>query len=45
MPTGGLKIRITVEHPTAGVAIQVQRGRDQLLPSRSSRRASTFIWL
>src|SRR5262245_4107412 len=43
MLTGDLKIRITVEHPPAGVAIQVQRGRDGLLPpSRSSRQSSSY---
>ena len=40
---GDLRIRITVEHPPAGVAIQVQRRRDELLPpTRSSREAISF---
>lgn len=36
-------MRITVEHPPAEVAIQMQRGRDQLLPpTRSSRGSISF---
>jgi uncharacterized protein DUF5990 len=43
MSSGDLPIRITVERPPAGVAIQVQRGRDGLLPpSRSSRQSISF---
>ena len=47
MPAGTfmreLRIRITVEHPPAGVAIQVQRGRDGLLPPvRSGKEALSF---
>ena len=43
MLTGDLPVRITVESPPAGVAVQVQRGRDKLLPpTRVSRGAMTF---
>ena len=38
--TGDLRIRITVERPPAGAAIQVQRGRDKLLPPTGSNRQS-----
>jgi hypothetical protein len=38
--TGDLRIRITVEHPPTGVAIQVQRGRDGLLPPTQVNRES-----
>jgi len=43
MTTGELPLRITVERPPRGVAIQVQRGRDDLLaPSRSSPEEISF---
>jgi hypothetical protein len=38
-----LRLRVTVEDPPPGVAIQVQRGRDGLLPpSRSSKTSISF---
>ena len=43
MLTGDLRVRITVEGPPAGVAVQVQRGRDELLPpTRTNRQAMSF---
>lgn len=43
MPIGELRLRIVVERPPAGVAIQVQRGRDGLLaPARVTGSSVSF---
>lgn len=43
--TGDLRLRIVVEHPVPGVALQVQRGRDGLLaPDQVSQTALTFVF-
>ena len=43
MPTGELRLRLVVDDPVAGVAIQMQRGKDRLLPpTRSSASALVF---
>ena len=40
---GVLPLRVVVEHPPAGVAFRVQRGKDELLaPSKTTKDALTF---
>ena len=38
-----LHLRITVEHPPPGVAMQVQRGRDGLLPPARSTAGAIYF--